>query len=198
MIHRLSRIHISMFSEITMFSAIISRNFTTTPSCLGYINFKKIDAGNKRWSKKHKKMQFKKFEKPGAFPDVPVWKYGTRSTGIRHAAYWEHVPEKVPELVVPDLSNCNLKPYVSYKTKDIYQEELTSKDLFNIIYGRKIVEDFKSGKLDEAGNALEPSTVEMLTPEQAEVLAKQTGSDIFLGGVPYSKTFAIKNKIGKR
>ena len=62
---------------------------------------------------------------------------------FRHAAYWEHVPEMVPELVVPDLEDCDLKPYVSYATEDVYQEELTSKDLFNVIYGRKIIEDFK-------------------------------------------------------
>merc|ERR1719322_1665652 len=162
------------------------------------MNFKKIDAGNKRWSKKHKKMQFKRFEKPGAFPDVPVWKYGTRSTGIRHAAYWEHVPEKVPELIVPDLEDCELKAYVSYATEDIYQEELSAKDLFNVIYGRKIVEDFKQNKLDADGNSLEPNELEKLSSDTAEMLARQTGSDIFLGGVPYSKTFALKYPIGKR
>jgi hypothetical protein len=31
------------------------------------------------------------------------------------------VPEKVPELVVPDLEGFKLKPYVSYRTKEIYQ-----------------------------------------------------------------------------
>ena len=30
------------------------------------------------------------------------------------------------ELIVPDLEGCTLKPYVSYATKDIYQDELTS------------------------------------------------------------------------
>eukprot|EP00092_Neocalanus_flemingeri_P007725 GFUD01008341.1.p1 GENE.GFUD01008341.1~~GFUD01008341.1.p1 ORF type:complete len:197 (-),score=30.05 GFUD01008341.1:32-580(-) len=180
-----------------MFSSIlISRNFSTTPLRLG-INFRKIDAGNKRWSKQHKKSQFKKWEKPGEFPDIPVYKYGTRSTGIRHDAYWEHVPEMVPELIIPDLKNCDLKPYVSYAAKEIYQEELSSKDLFNVIYGRKIIEDFKSGRLDAEGNSIEPSKVEQLTPEQAEVLARQTGSDIFVGGEPYSKTFALKYEIGK-
>eukprot|EP00090_Calanus_glacialis_P032586 TRINITY_DN53993_c0_g1_i1.p1 TRINITY_DN53993_c0_g1~~TRINITY_DN53993_c0_g1_i1.p1 ORF type:complete len:183 (+),score=48.72 TRINITY_DN53993_c0_g1_i1:43-591(+) len=182
-----------------MFSSlIISRNFSTTPLRLGYINYKKIDAGNKRWSKQHKKMQFKRFGKPNAFPDIPVFKYGTRDTGIRHDAFWEHVPEKVPELMVPDLKECDLKPYVSYATNDIYQEELTSKDLFNVIYGRKIIEDFRTGKLDTDGNSFEPNKLEELTPEQAEVLARQTGSDIFVGGDPYSKTFALKIPIGKR
>ena len=117
---------------------------------------------------------------------------------FRHAAYWEHVPEMVPELVVPDLEDCDLKPYVSYATEDVYQEELTSKDLFNVIYGRKIIEDFKQNKLDSEGNSLEPSELEQLSSENAATLAKQTGSDVFLGGAPYSKTFALKIPIGKR
>ena len=156
-----------------------------------------IDAGNKRWSKKHKKMQFRKWEKTPAFADIPV-ETKSRSTGVRHDGYWEHVQEMVPELIVPDLTECDLKPYVSYATKEIYQEELTSKDLFNVIYGRKIIEDFKSGKLDAEGNSLEPSKLEQLTPEQAEVLARQTGSDIFQGGEPYSKTYALPLEVGKR
>jgi large subunit ribosomal protein L41 len=188
-----------MFSDEKMFSTLFTpRYFSTSPSSLGFINFKKINAGNKRWSKMHKKMQFKKWEKPGAFPDIPAEKFGSRSTGIRHPAFYEHIPEMIPELIVPDLQDCNLKPYVSYRTADIYQEELSSKDLFNIIYGRKIVEDFKSGKLDADGNSLEPSTVELLSPEQAEFLARQTGADLFTGGVPYSKTFAINYPVGKR
>jgi len=187
-----------MFSEAMFSSHLVTRNFGTTTQIFGKVNFKKIEAHNKRWSKQHKKMQFKRWEKPGAFPDIPIEKYGTKSTGIRHDSYWEHVPEKVPELIVPDLTECDLKPYVSYATKEIYQEELTSKDLFNVLYGRKIIEDFKSGKLDAEGNSLDPSLGEKLTPEQAEILARQTGADIFLGGVPYSKTFALKYPIGKR
>jgi len=183
-----------------MLSNIITRKFSTSGMNLnsGLINFKKIEAFNKRWSKKHKKEQFVKWEKTPKFPDAYVDKYGTKSTGVRHAAYWEHVPEKVPELIVPNLEDCELKAYVSYATEDIYQEELSSKDLFNVIYGRKIVEDFKQNKLDADGNSLEPNELEKLSSDTAEMLARQTGSDIFLGGVPYSKTFALKYPIGKR
>ena len=62
---------------------------------------------------------------------------------MRHEAYWQEVQgevvflqlellifqskEMIPELIVPDLDDCNLKPYVSYKTKEINQEELTSR-----------------------------------------------------------------------
>ena len=181
-------------------ASILTRQFSTSSSRLnsGLFHPKKLEAFNKRWSKQHKKIQFKKWEKPGAFPDAYVEKYGTKSTGIRHESFYEHVPEKVPELIVPDLDDCDLKPYVSYATEEIYQEELTSRDLFNVIYGKKIIEDFKSNKLDKDGYSLEPNELEKLSPETAEMLAKKTGSDIFLGGVPYSKTFALKIPIGKR
>merc|ERR1712083_961876 len=104
-----------------------------------------------------------------------VHSYGSRSTGIRHEAYWQEVPEMIPELIVPDLYDCKLKPYVSYKTKEINQEKLTSRDLFNVIYGSKIVQNFKEGKLDCNGNPLEPSPMEQLSPEEALRLSRQTG-----------------------
>lgn len=186
----------------TMFSALIAaRQFSTTTANLnsGLINFKKFEAFNKRWSRKHKKMVFKKFQqKSKEFPDAIIERYGTQPTGIYHASFFEHVPEKVPELVVPDLSECELRPYVSYATEDVFQDELTSQDLFNVIYGRKIIEDFKTNKLDADGNSVEPSALEEMSPDSAARLARQTGSDIFLGGEPYSKTFALKYPIGKR
>ena len=40
---------------------------------------------------------------------------------LEHHAAQESVPEMVPQLVVPDLTDCDLKPYVSYRTTDIYQ-----------------------------------------------------------------------------
>merc|ERR1712059_72662 len=109
-----------------------------------------------------------KWERDGKYPDIPIHKWA-KSTGIRHNRYWEEVPEKIPELIVPDLSACHLKPYVSYGTKDIYQE----------------------------GDSLEPSSDEAMGADEALERARQTGSDIFQGGEPYSKTFALKYKIGK-
>ena len=40
---------------------------------------------------------------------------------FRHQDHWEHVPEKVPELVVPDLTGFELKPYVSYAAEPTEQ-----------------------------------------------------------------------------
>jgi len=150
---------------------------------------------NKRGTKKFKKRQFTG-SKP-ACPHIPIHRYGVRNTVIKHFADVEHVPEMIPELIVPDLEDCKLKPYVSYATKDIYQDELTAKDLFNVIYGPKIISDFKSGKLDADGNSQEPSPAEKLTAEEAYIRARQTGSDIFQGGEPVNPNFVLDIPVGK-
>lgn len=59
------------------------------------------------------------------------------------------------------------------------QSEFTAEDLFNVVYAPKIVKDFEEGKLDFEGKPLNPSDNEKLTPEQAKLKAKQTGTDIF-------------------
>lgn len=72
-----------------------------------------------------------------------------------------------------------LKPYVSYRVPEVVQSEFTPKDLFDAVYSDKIVNDFKNGKLGENGEPLEPSPKEQLTPEEAYVQARKTGTDIF-------------------
>ena len=163
----------------------------------------------------------------------------------------------VPQLVVPDLTDCDLKPYVSYRTTDIYQvrtimlqwviptrgywqavrfdwfsnltdfyrdqgwpkavprasdlllatfyclchlkafitklswlelswrslflqEPFTSQDLFNIVYGKKILSDYKEGKLDGQGQPLEPSPEESMTADEAEIKARQVSLQRFI------------------
>ena len=73
-----------------------------------------------------------------------------------------------------------------------FQDELTSKDLFDAVYASKIIKDFKQKKLDENGQPLEPSPEESMTPEVAWTLARQTGSDIFEGGVEPSKEWKVR------
>ena len=166
-------------------------------------NFGHLHLRNKRYLPEHKKMFFNPFKRKSAKDqrlfrresEVPKYfkRYEyARGTGIYHHAMYEHVPEMVPELVVPDLGDCQLKPYVSYRTKEIYQEPLTAKDLFNAVYGKKIISDFQDGKLDGDGQPLEPSEEERLTPEEAELKARQTGSDIFEGGVEKSKLWNVR------
>ena len=68
---------------------------------------------------------------------------------------------------------------MSYRATDVYQTEFTAKDLFDAVYAKKIVDDFKAGKLDANGDSLEPSEDELLTSEEARIRARKTGSDIF-------------------
>jgi len=68
---------------------------------------------------------------------------------IRYPGVWFHkkfvyVPEMEPELVVPDFENCPLKPYVSYRAKEVTQSEFTPEQLFNTTYGREIVKKFNN------------------------------------------------------
>lgn len=58
--------------------------------------------------------------------------------------YWfktefKYIKEMEPELIVPDLEGFNLKPYVSYRTKDIETPEFTSKILFDKVYAPDIL-----------------------------------------------------------
>ena len=69
---------------------------------------------------------------------------------------------------------------------------MTSRELFNLAYGSKILKDYESGMLREDGQPLEPSENEAMTSEEAWTKARQTGSDIFEGGVEPSKEWKIK------
>ncbi|KAL3076272.1 hypothetical protein niasHS_013543 [Heterodera schachtii] len=60
-----------------------------------------------------------------------LWGYtGVAPTGFNDPKTddFVHVPEMVPELVVPDLANFELKPYVSYKTDAKIEERLRNFD----------------------------------------------------------------------
>ena len=64
------------------------------------------------------------------------------------------------------------------------------------MYGDKIAEDFKKGKLDEDGNPLEPSEYEKLTPEEAYMMARRTGSDYFCQDTPVLPDHEEHNFVG--
>lgn len=110
---------------------------------------------------------------------MPIDKRGVKDTGITVNGIYKEIPEKIPELIVPDLTGCKFKPYVTYKTPEVVQSKFTSQDLFNAIYAQKIIEDFKEDKLNEDGSSNEPSGNEQLTPEEAFIRARKTGSDLF-------------------
>lgn len=117
-----------------------------------------------------------------ANPDerIPLETYGARATTIidEHGNKVE-VAEMIPEMIVPDLKDFPLKPYVSYRAADFQQSEFTAEDLFNAIYSNKIVEDWNKKQLNEDGTSKTPSEEELLEPEEAFLRARKTGSDIF-------------------
>lgn len=110
---------------------------------------------------------------------MPIDKRGVRDTGKIIDGAFVEIPEMKPELIVPDLTNCKFKPYVTYKVTDVVQSEFTSQDLFNAVYAKKIIDDFKNEKLNEDGTSKEPSEIEELSSEEAWRRARKTGSDIF-------------------
>lgn len=82
-----------------------------------------------------------------------------------------------PELIVPDLTGFELKPYVSYRTADINQPELTSKALFNLVYADDMYKQFLAGDLKEEEESVETMVEEA---EKARTAAEKTGSDRFV------------------
>ncbi|XP_068907749.1 large ribosomal subunit protein mL41 [Tenebrio molitor] len=151
----------------------IKRGISTSCARYGKRNFRKFPIFNKRGSR-----IFKEQRKDPNY-DLPPDKRGVRDVGYYVGNKFVLVPEMVPELVVPDLKDFELKPYVSYRTPDVIQSEFTAEDLFNVVYAPKIAKDFKEGKLREDGTPLEPSPEEKLTHEEAENKADQTGADLF-------------------
>ncbi|KAG5332328.1 RM41 protein, partial [Acromyrmex heyeri] len=153
---------------------IIRRNIATSCVCNGKRNFRKFLLYGKRGSRNFKQQQAKNPD-----PDIPIDKRGVRNTGYQVGNRFVHVPEMIPELIVPSLEGFTLKPYVSYRVGEIREPEFTAQDLFDVVYSKKIKEDFASGQLDENGEPLNPSEYEKLTPQQAKEQAEKTGCDLF-------------------
>lgn len=112
-------------------------------------------------------------------PDMPIDKRGVRDTGVVINNQFVEISEMIPQLIVPDLTDCKFKPYVTFKTPEVVQSEFTSQDLYNAVYAQKVIEDFKNDKLNEDGSSKEPSEDEQLQPEEAFIMSRKTGSDLF-------------------
>lgn len=152
----------------------IARFFGTSPALNGKKNFRKFPLHELRGSKLDIQTRFNKDK----------LEY-MELRGIKFPGFVDkrdkfvEVPEMIPDIVVPDLTDFKLKPYVSYKVPDVVQSAFTARDLFYACYADKMSDDFKNGKLDEEGNSLEPSDAEKMTAEEAWIKARQTGSDLF-------------------
>ncbi|XP_044730301.1 39S ribosomal protein L41, mitochondrial [Chrysoperla carnea] len=154
---------------------IIKRSISTTCTNYGKRNFRKFLLHNKRGTR-----IFKESQRLQPDPEIPIDKRGVRDVGyIDEHGQFVTIPEMIPQLIVPDLTDFKLKPYVSYKTADVTQSAFTSEDLFNVVYAPKIKEDFEKNKLNEDGTSKEPSNEELLDADTAKLLARKTGSDIF-------------------
>lgn len=151
---------------------LFARSISTTSVLEGKRNFRKFLLHNKRGSRSFKEQQ-------RISQLLPIDKRGVRDTGYIINGQYEEVQEKIPEIIVPDLNGFQLKPYVSYKAPEVVQSEFTSMDLFNAVYSEKIMKDFNDSKLYENGKPLEPSKIEQLSPEDAWLQARKTGSDLF-------------------
>ncbi|XP_022166644.1 39S ribosomal protein L41, mitochondrial [Myzus persicae] len=152
------------------------RSFSTGTVRNGKRNFKNFILYNRGTN------QFRKQQEENPNKDFQISDYGIRDTTVRIGRKFVTVKEKIPDIIVPDLENFNLKPYVSYRVPEITQSEFTAQDLFNAVYRKKIVDDFKNNKLKQNYEPIEPSEEESLSPEQAKLKARQTGSDMFSQG----------------
>lgn len=153
----------------------LSRSISTSSCCHGKRNFRKFVLPNR--GTKIFKIAKARGECPanyGPSPRGPAEPFVTQPDGSK-----KFVPELIPDIIVPDLTGCKMKPYVSYQAPDVHQSEFTPEQLFNAIYRLKIVNDFHKGKLGPDGESLEPSSAEKLTAEEAFINARKTGSDIF-------------------
>ncbi|KAG8212793.1 hypothetical protein J437_LFUL019763 [Ladona fulva] len=150
-----------------------NRSISTSASCFGKRNFRKFLLYNKRGTRVYKQEQA-----AAAVTEEPMYTRGVRRIGEIVDGKFVIIPEMIPELIVPNLEDFELKPYVSYRTPDVYQSEFTAKDLFDACYSAKIIESVKAGKLDENSD---PTSFpeESPTPEEAWREARKTGSDIF-------------------
>lgn len=121
---------------------------------------------------------FEHYKLPQALLDHEYNYPVTRDTlGIRWPGYWfkrkfVYVQEMEPELIVPDLTGFELKPYVSYRTDDVDTAPFTAKDLFDQVYASKVEQAFKE-------NSIEHFDVPQETIDEARLAAMQTGSDLF-------------------
>lgn len=138
------------------------RYLSTTGQCLGKRNFRKFLVHNIRGTVHDR-----------ARKDRVIETYGVREPLVSRKI--GPIPEMVPELIVPDLTDCQLRPYVSYRAAEVCQGTFTARDLFDAVYSEQVAKDFKEGQADQSVRHLEAQP----GPKEARIRARQAGSDIF-------------------
>jgi len=174
---------LKMFSPVCLqlVSLHQCRGLHTSVTHLGKRNFRKFQAGAKRGTLAFKQERAKEVSFRKRHPDIELPDNGTRPTGVRRPgdSKFIPIPEMIPELMVPDLTDFQLRPYVSYRCPEVVQPAFTARDLFNGVYSDKITSDFEAGALEADGRPREPSPEETLDPQQARQRARAVNSDIW-------------------
>lgn len=132
-------------TELVFFVSV--RTISTTNSCFGKTNFRKFPIPNKRGIFEHHKL-------PKPFLDVEykdrivyIDDMKIRYPGFYFGKKFVYVKEMEPDIIVPvDFENSPLKPYVSYRTEDVYQSEFTPEQLFSATYGKDIITKYRKGE----------------------------------------------------
>lgn len=120
----------------------------------------------------------------------------------KYPGFWidqkfHYVREMDAELIVPDLTDFKLKPYVSYRVGDLDQPPLTAKDIFDNVYAPEVLKRAEGGK---------PIKVRLSARDihMARIKAQQTGTDLMSGinhygvGSDYWPTHAPRMWIARR
>lgn len=156
--------------------SIAKRCISTSASLQGKRNFKKFDIPSDQRGTRAERAKIL----AGEHPTIKVDKRGERDTGYIDAkGQYVQVPEKIPQIIVPDLTGFELKAYVSYRTPNVVQSEFTPEDLFNAVYAPKVIDDWNNKQLNEDGTSKKPSKEELLDAKTAFNLARSTGTDLF-------------------
>lgn len=163
-------------------AAATQRCISTSSIVCGKKNFRKFYLPNQRGTRKFREMQA-----ANPNPNIEVETYGVRHpTMVDDHGNTVVVPELIPDMIVPDLTDFELKPYVSYRMKPFTQTRFTPDDLFYAIYSEKIINDWNKKQLNEDGSPKQPSADEQSNADEAYFRARQTGSDIFSQKPAYS------------
>ena len=108
-----------------------------------------------------------------------------------------YIKEMEAELIVPDLTGCQLKPYVSYGVGDVEEPPLTAKVIFDKVYATQVLSRIEAGK--PVKTRLSARDIHL-----ARIKAQQTGADLmsvknhYGVGSDYWPTHAPRRPLKKR
>ena len=67
--------------------------------------------------------------------------------------------DRIPQIMVPDLKDCTLKPYVTYRAENIYEPPIESKDYFDIFYAPMLEAEAANVPLEDIPDANKKSRI---------------------------------------